>query len=172
MFQHRSCLLSNCDVDKNSVHLMHGESLQNVNTFSVLFTGWVYNDVTNRPINTHVALETFRVAKGKRYRFRVICTSMVYAFKLSIDGHVLHVIATDGMETVPKPVNYIIIHTGERYDFYIEADDAAGNGNYWIRAETLDVNTLDSKVSFYPIYHKDFVFVLISIKQFMHTITR
>ena len=85
-------------------------------------------------------LSVFTVNKGKRYRFRLIGAQGLYALKFSIDGHKLTVVATDGYWTQPeKNVDYIIIHTGERYDFILDANQSIKN--YWMRAETLEVNT-------------------------------
>ena len=84
-------------------------------------------------------LSEFRVQKGNRYRFRLIGAQGLYAYKFSIDGHRLTVVATDGYWIEPvKNVDYLIIHTGERYDFILDANQDAKN--YWLRAETLEIN--------------------------------
>ena len=84
-------------------------------------------------------LSTFPVVQGNSYRFRLIGAQGLYAYKFSIDGHKLTVVNTDGYWTKPtKPADYIIIHTGERYDFILTAD--AEVKNYWIRAETLEID--------------------------------
>ena len=82
--------------------------------------------------------ETFHVKKGQKYRFRVICASMAFAFRISVDRHMLHVIASDGSDVITKTVESVIVGSGERYDFWIEASDPVGEGLYWIRAETLE----------------------------------
>ena len=85
-------------------------------------------------------LSVFTVTKGKSYRFRLIGAQGLYAYKFSIDGHRLTVVGTDAYWTKPqKNVDYIIIHTGERYDFILDADQEVKE--YWIRAETLEVKT-------------------------------
>ena len=84
-------------------------------------------------------LSVFTVTKGKSYRFRLIGAQGLYAYKFSIDGHRLTVVATDGYWIKPKKnVDYIIIHTGERYDFILNANQQTKN--YWMRAETLEIN--------------------------------
>ena len=75
---------------------------------------------------------------GGKYRFRVICTSMTFSFRLSIDNHDLHIIASDGGDVITTKVESLIIASGERYDFWIDASDPIGTGSYWIRAETLE----------------------------------
>ena len=83
-------------------------------------------------------LSVFTVEKGQRYRFRLIGAQGLYAYKFWIDGHKLTVVNTDGYWIEPqKEVDYIIIHTGERYDFILEANAAIKD--YWIRAETLEI---------------------------------
>ncbi len=61
----------------------------------------------------------------------------MYAYSFSIDGHKLCVIATDGHFIRPVDVDYLIVHSGERYDVILEANQEVRN--YWIRAETLEV---------------------------------
>ena len=48
------------------------------------------------------------------------------------------------------PMDYIIVHSGERFDFILDtkspqeiANEGNANGNYWIRAETLENNNLE-----------------------------
>ena len=83
-------------------------------------------------------LSVFTVEEGKRYRFRLVGAQGVYPYKFSIDGHKLIVVGADGFWTEPvKEVDYIVVHTGERYDFFLEAN--ALFGNYWLRAETLEI---------------------------------
>ena len=85
-------------------------------------------------------LSVFTVKKGNIYRFRLIGAQGLFAYKFSIDGHKLTVVGTDGYWIRPvKEVDYIIIHTGERYDFLLNAIELV-HVNYWIRAETLEIN--------------------------------
>ncbi len=84
-------------------------------------------------------LSVFTVEKGSRYRFRLIGSQGLFAYKFSIDGHKLTVVATDGYWIVPKKnVDFIIIHSGERYDFILDAYQTTKN--YWMRGETLEIN--------------------------------
>ena len=84
-------------------------------------------------------LSIFTVEPKKTYRFRLIGAQEGYAYKFSIDGHKLTVVATDGYWIKPiDDVDYIIIQTGERYDFLLNATENVKD--YWIRAETLEIN--------------------------------
>jgi FtsP/CotA-like multicopper oxidase with cupredoxin domain len=85
---------------------------------------------------TNTPLEVFTVTPGRRYRFRMInafCT--VCPAQLTIEGHPLLVISSDGEPVQPVPVNTIISFTGERYDFVINADQPIGA--YHIQASTI-----------------------------------
>ena len=89
-------------------------------------------------------LSIFTVEANKTYRFRLIGAQETYAYKFSIDGHKLTVVATDGYWIKPKyNVDYIIIQTGERYDFLLNATEKVKD--YWIRAETLEINDTAAK---------------------------
>ena len=74
------------------------------------------------------------------YRFRVVGAQSLYAYSLSIDSHNLRVIATDGHFIEPVLVDFLIVHSGERYDFIPERKNPQETTRkYWIRAETLEV---------------------------------
>ena len=89
---------------------------------------------------TNTRLSIFNVQSGNKYRFRLVGAQGLYAYKFSIDGHKLTVVATDGYWIKPiYDVDYIIIHTGERYDFLLNAVETS-HENYWMRAETLEIN--------------------------------
>ena len=54
------------------------------------------------------------------------------------------VIATDGYLVQPVTTDYIIISSGERYDFLLQSKNSsqlklAGKTNFWIRAELLAI---------------------------------
>ena len=85
-------------------------------------------------------LMSFDVEQGREYRFRLVGGQSLYAYKVSVDEHKLTVIAADGffIQSVEQ-VDYIIIHSGERYDFILNANQDSTR-NYWIRAETIEIN--------------------------------
>lgn len=87
-------------------------------------------------------LSIFTVEAGKTYRFRLIGAQGLYAYRFSIDGHKMTVVGTDGYWLEPvKDVDYIIIHTGERYDFLLSANNTSELNDYWMRAETLEIDS-------------------------------
>ena len=76
-------------------------------------------------------LSIFTVEAGNRYRFRLIGAQNLYAYRFSIDGHKLTVVGTDGYWIQPEEdVDYIIIHSGERYDFLLNAANSLGLKDY------------------------------------------
>ncbi|XP_060591809.1 uncharacterized protein LOC132746615 isoform X2 [Ruditapes philippinarum] len=85
---------------------------------------------------TKTPLTIFTVEKGKQYRFRVIGGGFAYQYKVSVDGHKLTVVAADGSDIERIVTDSIILSTGERFDFILEANQSVGN--FWIRAETLE----------------------------------
>ena len=102
--------------------------------------GWEFTPVDD--INcTHKnnPLNFFNVTPGEVYRFRLIGAQNAYAFRFSIEGHKLRLLASDGIlvKTDPEDVDFIIIHSGERYDFLLNTTGQSP-GNYWIVAETLE----------------------------------
>ena len=88
-------------------------------------------------------LSAFYVQRGNTYRFRVIGAQANYAYKFYIAEHKLRVIATDGFFIKPISADFVIVNTGERYDFLL---DANSNGtDFLMRAETLEVRCSDFK---------------------------
>ena len=84
-------------------------------------------------------LSAFYVKRGKTYRFRLIGAQANYAYKFYIGGHKLRVVATDGFFIEPISADFLIVNTGERFDFLLDADQTSGR-DFLIRAETLEVN--------------------------------
>ena len=83
-------------------------------------------------------LSEFNVTAGNTYRFRLIGAQSLYAYRFSIEDHKLIVIATDGQFIEPIEVDYIIIHSGERYDFLLKTkEELSGISQFMIRAVTL-----------------------------------
>lgn len=70
--------------------------------------------------------------KGSRYRFRVINSgNLDCPILVSIDGHNLTVISSDGSDFEPTVVEAIMTLAGERYDFVLNATQEVGT--YWIK---------------------------------------
>ena len=97
--------------------------------------------------NTHSLLSVFKVNPNTAYRFRLIGAQGLYAYRVEIAGHKMTVIATDGHFVKPTTVDYIIIHTGERYDFILNTTQTPNN--YLIRAQTLEIANPNSSPNDY-----------------------
>lgn len=76
---------------------------------------------------------TFLMEPGKAYRFRFICAATTFHFNVSLDGHRMTVISTDGNRITPTTVDSILMYSGERYDVIVQANQVPDN--YWLRAE-------------------------------------
>ena len=64
---------------------------------------------------TRMPRATFFVTSQKRYRFRLMSPGFtITPIRMSIDNHMLQLIATDSAPVVPKPVKSIVIFPGER----------------------------------------------------------
>ena len=109
--------------------------------------GWKYTPgpTCTRLNNQNIPLSVFNVEAGKTYRFRLIGAQNAYAFRFSIQGHTMTLLASDGVpveeKTTQNGVDYIIIHSGERYDVLVQANAPPSSivaGNYWMLAETLE----------------------------------
>ena len=80
-------------------------------------------------------LTVFNVNPGLTYRFRTTNTGGERGFLVSIDDHTMQLVALDGIEITPFPVDSLIIFPGDSFDFEM-ATNMSG-GQYWMRAVTL-----------------------------------
>lgn len=77
------------------------------------------------------------IQSGKRYRLRLINTSVDANLLVNLDGHPFTVIATDFVPVNPYNTTYLIMGIGQRYDVVFTANQAVGN--YWFRADASSV---------------------------------
>ncbi|XP_033745716.1 laccase-3-like [Pecten maximus] len=103
--------------------------------------GRFYPNLTSEEHN-QAPLTLYDAQFGNKYRFRVVNVGAMYPFRISIDNHDLTLTASDGFDFKPVVAESFIINPGERYDFFIVAEQPVAN--YWIRAETIE----------HPIPHK------------------
>lgn len=73
------------------------------------------------------------IISGKKYRLRLINTSMDNSIRVSLDGHTMQVITSDFIPINPITVQTLLIGIGQRYDVVIDANQTAGS--YWFRAD-------------------------------------
>lgn len=68
----------------------------------------------NTGFMTNTPLEVFTITSGRRYRFRMINSyGSVCPAQITVEGHTLTVIATDGEAVQPIQVNTIISFSGK-----------------------------------------------------------
>ncbi|XP_064392286.1 uncharacterized protein LOC135339959 [Halichondria panicea] len=105
------------------------------------FGGWRFNQAASNCFRVaNNSLPFFNVSTNTSYRFRIIGSQVTFAYRFSISGHKMRVIATDGIDAiVPNntAVDFIIVHVGERYDFVLNASENVDN--YLMLVETLEV---------------------------------
>ena len=82
-----------------------------------------------------VPLTTFGVNPGETYRFRMSNGGCERGFVVSVDDHSMRVVALEGVDMAPLPVDSFMIFPGESLDFEMDANKT--EGHYWIRAVTL-----------------------------------
>ena len=73
------------------------------------------------------------IKKGKKYRLRLINTSVDNNIRVSLDNHAFQVISSDLIPIKPYVTQWVLLGVGQRYDVIINANQPAGN--YWFRAE-------------------------------------
>ncbi|CAG4968642.1 unnamed protein product [Parnassius apollo] len=89
----------------------------------------IFNETTE-PLYMKAA--RFDVEQGFKYRFRVINAEFLNCpIEMSVDGHNITVIASDGYDLEPITATSLVTYAGERYDFILEANKEISN--YWIR---------------------------------------
>ncbi|KAF4032347.1 Multicopper oxidase [Phytophthora infestans] len=83
-------------------------------------------------------LPRFRFVPGKKYLLRLINTSAMAAFKVSIDGHTFRVVASDADYLKPStPVNSVTINVAQRYDILVQAKSSQQTlDSYWLRVHS------------------------------------
>ncbi|XP_076435502.1 uncharacterized protein LOC143275348 isoform X3 [Babylonia areolata] len=80
--------------------------------------------------------EVFNVRPNQRYRFRAVSNGILNCpIRISIDNHVLKIIATDGTPVKPFEVDSFNLFSGERYDFVLTTSQPVDN--YWIKVRGL-----------------------------------
>ncbi|XP_033745541.1 laccase-like [Pecten maximus] len=125
-------------IKRSNSFLLDGDMFSAVLLTSVVINGRgrYYSNWTTEEHNG-TPLSVFRVKQGRMYRFRVINADILYPFRVSVDSHSISVVSTDGYDIQPVTVESFIIHSGERFDFVLTADQPVGN--YWIRAQSLEI---------------------------------
>jgi FtsP/CotA-like multicopper oxidase with cupredoxin domain len=81
--------------------------------------------------NDNGAYAKMNVVKGKKYRIRLINTSVDNVFSVSLDGHPFTVLTSDFVPIETYVTNQLTLAIGQRYDVVITANQTVDN--YWFR---------------------------------------
>ncbi|GFO06483.1 multicopper oxidase [Plakobranchus ocellatus] len=104
---------------------------------SLLINGkGLFHEIQNKETgeNSTTPREVFEVVQGSRYRFRVASNGIMNCpIKISVDDHLMQIVASDGYSVEPVEVQYFNIFAGERFDFILTANQSVGN--YLLRAQ-------------------------------------
>ncbi|KAF2743840.1 multicopper oxidase [Sporormia fimetaria CBS 119925] len=88
---------------------------------------------TNKNAAGGGAYNRVTLTNGKKYRLRIINTSIDVNMRVSLDGHPFQVIQHDFVPVIPYTTNYLQVAIGQRYDVIITANQSTGN--FWFRAD-------------------------------------
>lgn len=87
---------------------------------------------------------------GRKYKLRLLNGGSHFAYRTSIDGIPMQIVATDASQvkrnTTNTIVDEVIIHVGERFDVEIDIPQEPGR-RIWIRADTLEHRDALGKVN-------------------------
>lgn len=104
--------------------------------------GWrnVVEMENNLKIGKNLPIETFFVSSSmnSKPKIRLISSSFVYLFIVSVSNHRLTVVAADGNPVEPTTVDYIFTVQGERYDVILEPIDESSIGTHIMLVETVE----------------------------------
>ncbi|XP_056000865.1 uncharacterized protein LOC130048300 [Ostrea edulis] len=109
---------------------------------------YILNDI-NAPEKPWIPLEKFIVIQNRYYRFRVINSAFTDPLEISIDDHMLIIVAFDGQDVDPFKADSVAIQPAERVDFIIFTGRPIDN--YYINF----FSTATKKATGEPIIHPD-----------------
>ena len=130
------------DVPINGILAPDGSENGNLFLYSVLINGKGKRRNNTEYPYIKSRLSIFSVDPGEVYRFRLIGAQGYFLFRFSIDEHELEVIATDGYLIQPVAADYIVFHSGERFDFLLRAKNSSQltKNDFLIRAEVWTID--------------------------------
>ncbi|KAK4989953.1 hypothetical protein LTR50_002864 [Elasticomyces elasticus] len=89
--------------------------------------------LTNLPCTPNAGTAAFKFTSGKSHRIRFINPSASAIEKISIDGHVMQVIANDFVPIKPYNTTVITLGVGQRTDVIVYAGNSPTD-SFWMRA--------------------------------------
>ncbi|KAF2963826.1 laccase [Xylaria multiplex] len=101
----------------------------------------------------NAGLSKFKFQSGKTHRLRFINTGSEGVERISIDNHIMTVIANDFVEVQPYDTKVVTIGVGQRVDVVVKA-----NGNpksaYWLRSNLTSCSTANQPFALAAIYYE------------------
>ncbi|RUS76214.1 hypothetical protein EGW08_016021, partial [Elysia chlorotica] len=120
------------DVASSFAKHYHGDGSNKPDSVLINGKGFFLNRKTGE--NSGSPREVLDVSRGSRYRFRVASNGIMNCpLKVSVDGHEIDIIASDGYDVEPLRVQFFNIFAGERFDFILTANQSIGN--YLLRVQ-------------------------------------
>lgn len=98
--------------------------------------GW-YNMADLESANHRLPIYRLNVSSANQQRVRIINSGMSYAFRVSIGGHLLEVVAVDAFEVKSVIASEVVVSPGERYDVILMPIRAT-KGAFRITIQTLE----------------------------------
>ncbi|KAF1808399.1 laccase [Eremomyces bilateralis CBS 781.70] len=90
------------------------------------------NGTNKHPTSDGGSYSKVKLTPGKKYRLRLVNTSVDNNIRVSLDGHKMKIITGDFIPVQPIDREWILLGIGQRYDIVIQANQPVGN--YWFRA--------------------------------------
>lgn len=104
--------------------------------------GWYNrNDVLTRPWS--LPLERFQIKRNETVLFRIVNGGVAQELMVHVEGHSMLVVAGDGDDTVPQPIDRLIVFPGERYDVVVRGLSNPTRKSYMMVVETVQYYFFD-----------------------------
>ncbi|KAK5635731.1 hypothetical protein RRF57_011443 [Xylaria bambusicola] len=101
----------------------------------------------------NAGLSKFKFQSGKSHRLRFINTGSEGVERISIDNHVMTVMANDFVEVKPYDTTVVTVGVGQRVDVVVKANGTA-NSAYWLRSNLTSCSTANQPFALAAIYYE------------------
>ncbi|KAI1825023.1 multicopper oxidase-domain-containing protein [Xylaria intraflava] len=102
----------------------------------------------------NAGLSKFEFKAGKTHRLRFINSGSEGVQRISIDNHMMTVIANDFVEIKPYDTNVVTIGIGQRVDVVVKATGDPGSA-YWLRSNLTACSSASQPFAMAAIYYND-----------------
>lgn len=112
------------------------------------------DDGDETPCTNDAGLSKFHFVSGKTHRLRFVNAGSESVMRVSIDEHVLTVIANDFTEIEPYDTPVITLGVGQRVDVLVKASGRA-NDAYWLRSNATSCSLANQPFAYAAVYYDD-----------------